>query len=33
MVAGIAEPAYLGLALYGPQRALRRLTGSLPLLR
>ena len=33
MVARTAEPDYLGLALYGPQRALRRLTGSLPLLR
>ena len=33
MVASISEPAYLGIALYGPARAVRRLTGSLALLR
>jgi hypothetical protein len=33
MVAQTEAPDYLGLALYGPQRTLRRLTGSLPLLR
>jgi hypothetical protein len=27
------QPAYLGLALYGPKSAIKRLTGSLPLLR
>ncbi len=27
------EPSYLGLALYGPPKAIKRLTGSLPLLR
>ena len=32
MVAGLTAPDYLGLALYGPRRTLRRLTGSLPLL-
>ena len=32
-VATAADLDYLGLALYGPQRALRRLTGSLALLR
>ena len=33
MVAQTAEPDYLGLALYGPGRTLRRLTGCLALLR
>jgi len=33
MVAQADALDYLGLALYGPQRTLRRLTGSLPLLR
>lgn len=33
MVAGTPTPDYLGLALYGPGKALRRLTGSLALLR
>ena len=28
MVANTESPDYLGLALYGPQRALRRLTGT-----
>ena len=33
LVARTTEPDYLGLALYGPARAVRRLTGSLALLR
>jgi len=33
MVAETAEPDYLGLAFYGPASAVRRLTGSLALLR
>jgi hypothetical protein len=33
MVADTAAPDYLGLALYGPAKAVRRITGSLPLLR
>jgi hypothetical protein len=33
LVAETPEPAYLGLALYGPQKTVRRLTGSLGLLR
>jgi hypothetical protein len=33
MVSGLAAPDYLGLALYGPDRAVKRLTGSLALLR
>ena len=33
MVAETDAPAYLGLAFYGPGNALRRLTGSLGLLR
>jgi hypothetical protein len=33
MLASTAEPGYLGLALYGPAKTIRSLTGSLPLLR
>jgi hypothetical protein len=33
LVASTAEPEYLGLAFYGPAKAIRRLTGSLGLLR
>ncbi len=33
MVAETASPDYLGLAFYGPAKAVRRLTGSLALLR
>ena len=33
LVAETPEPAYLGLALYGPHKTVRRLTGSLGLLR
>ena len=33
MVAETDAPAYLGLAFYGPSKTLRRLTGSLGLLR
>jgi hypothetical protein len=33
MVAETPSPDYLGLALYGPRKTLRRLTGSLGLLR
>jgi hypothetical protein len=33
MVAESETPAYLGLAFYGPGKTLRRLTGSLGLLR
>jgi hypothetical protein len=33
MVAETASPDYLGLAFYGPAKAVRRLTGSLGLLR
>ena len=33
MVAATAAPDYLGLAFYGPAKAVRRLTGSLGLLR
>ena len=33
MVAETDSPAYLGLAFYGPGKTLRRLTGSLGLLR
>jgi hypothetical protein len=33
LVAGTPEPDYLGLAFYGPAKVLRRLTGSLGLLR
>jgi hypothetical protein len=33
MVASTAVPEYLGLAFYGPAKAVRRLTGSLGLLR
>jgi hypothetical protein len=33
MLADLAAPGYLGLALYGPERAVKRLTGSLALLR
>jgi hypothetical protein len=33
MVAETAEPEYLGLAFYGPAKAVRKLTGSLGLLR
>jgi hypothetical protein len=33
MVATVTEPDYLGLALYGPEKAVRRLTGSFGLLR
>ena len=33
MVATLTEPAYLGLALYGDDKAVRRLTGSFGLLR
>ena len=33
MVASTASPEYLGLAFYGPAKAVRRLTGSLGLLR
>ena len=33
MLATSADVSYLGLALYGPAKAVRRLTGSLALLR
>jgi hypothetical protein len=33
MVAETASPEYLGLAFYGPAKTVRRLTGSLGLLR
>jgi len=33
MVAETDSPAYLGLAFYGPSKTVRRLTGSLGLLR
>ena len=33
MLQATPQPAYLGLALYGAPRAIKRLTGSLPLLR
>ncbi len=33
MVAETAAPDYLGLGFYGPAKTLRRLTGSLGLLR
>jgi hypothetical protein len=33
MVAQTAAPAYLGLALYGPAKTVRGLTGAFPLLR
>jgi hypothetical protein len=33
MVAKLDAPDYLGLAFYGPDRAVKRLTGSLALLR
>jgi hypothetical protein len=33
MVASVESPAYLGLALYGPGKTIRSLTGSLALLR
>jgi Protein of unknown function (DUF2000) len=33
MVSGLSSPDYLGPALYGPERAVKRLTGSFALLR
>jgi hypothetical protein len=33
LVAETADPEYLGLAFYGPGKTIRRLTGSLGLLR
>ena len=33
MVATLAEPDFLGLVLYGPDKAVRKLTGSFGLLR
>jgi hypothetical protein len=33
MLRDTAEPSYLGLALYGPAKAIQRLTGSFGLLR
>jgi hypothetical protein len=33
MVATLTEPDYLGLALYGPDKLVRKLTGSFGLLR
>jgi hypothetical protein len=33
MIASVDAPAFLGLALYGPAKTVRKLTGSLALLR